>query len=75
MLLSGAQGGMPATAFFEAGETWRRVEIPLADLPFDLTRVGAVLFSGGTELGTFRLDVDDVELLAAESPVSGGGER
>jgi len=72
MLLGAAQGGMPATASFAAGDDWRRVVVPLADLPADLDQVGAVLFSGGPGLGPFRLEIDDVELLASDAD---GGQR
>ncbi len=56
-------GMHPAAAGFEAGDDWRRVVIPLSSFAgLDPAGAWGFYIGGGTELGEFWLEIDNVEL-------------
>ena len=57
-------GRMPAIAEFEAGTEWQRITIPMADFPgFDPQGATAFFIGSPAELGSFWLEIDNVELV------------
>ena len=64
MVFAESLGMRPAAAAFEAGEDWRRVEIPLSSFRgLDPSGVWAFFIGGPTEHGAFWLEIDNVELV------------
>lgn len=58
-------GMMPAQQTFVAGPEWTRHAIPLSDFPgLDPTGIMGIFFGAGSELGTFQLRIDKVQLAA-----------
>ena len=64
MAFAESLGMRPAAAAFEAGEDWRRVEIPLSSFRgLDPSGAWAFFIGGPTEHGAFWLEIDNVELV------------
>jgi len=63
MVFSEVLGPMPATVPLEAGETWRAVEVDLASVADGAEKgIAGLLWSGGPDVGSFWIEIDDVEL-------------
>ena len=64
MAFAESLGTRPAPASFEAGEDWRRIEIPLSSFSgLDPSGAWAFFIGGPTEHGAFLLEIDNVELV------------
>ena len=63
MAFAESLGRVPATVGFDAAGDWSRIEIPLESFPgLDPTGAMAFLIGGPADLGSFRLEIDNVEL-------------
>ena len=64
MAFAESLGQMPAIVEFSASAEWQRVEIPLTDFPgFDPRGAMAFFIGGPGDLGSFWLEIDNVELV------------
>lgn len=70
MLFADSIGQIPAQTAFTTGEEWAEYRFDLSQLGGELEDVKALALAAGPATGTFRLEVDWVELRAAESPAA-----
>ena len=64
MAFAESLGMQPAAVSFQAGEEWTRVEIPLSSFSgLDPAGASAFFLGGPAELGTYWLEIDNVELV------------
>lgn len=63
MVFSGDLQQIPPSQFFEAGEEWTTVTLPLADFSgADLETLRGIAFCAVSPEGAFRFEIDDVEI-------------
>ncbi len=69
MAFAESLGMRPAAASFDAGEDWRRIEIPLSAFGgLDPSGAWAFFIGGPPDLGAFSLEIDNVELVGHAEP-------
>lgn len=63
MLFSAGGGAIPATTTFEAGDRWRRYEVPWSEYPgVSADEIVGVCFCAGSPAGLFELEIDAVSV-------------
>lgn len=66
MAFAESLGMRPAAVSFDAGEDWRRIEIPLSSFAgLDPSGAWAFFIGGPVDRGAFRLEIDNVELVGS----------